>query len=173
MPDQRHHRGVRRSLEPPRPPRHRLRGPPLIPRAAGRLRGGGRLKYPPRPAQVTRRGGIADPGRRASRPMGAIQPARTRDPTRTRVRAAWQLGTSPPAHQPRASRSRRGARTRRNRAMAGVHRRTSPLAPQLRIPSVITERSRTPKRGLPSCHQLLVAARPSAMSQGVNGRRPR
>jgi len=107
-----------------------------------------------------------------ARPAGALQPDRTRDPTRTRVRAARQLGTSPPAHEPRAARSRRAARTRRPRALARVHGRASPLAPWLRIPSAITERSRAPERGLPRCYQLLVAARQSTMSKGADGRRP-
>jgi DNA-binding HxlR family transcriptional regulator len=40
------------------------------------------------------------------------------------------------------------------------------------IPSAITERSRAPERGLPRCYQLLVAARPSTMSKGADGRRP-
>jgi hypothetical protein len=82
------------------------------------------------------------------------------------------LGTSPPAHEPRAARSRRAARTRWPRALAGVHGRASPLAPWLRIPSAITERSRAPERGPPRCCQLLVAARRSTMSKGADGRRP-
>ena len=110
--------------------------------------------------------------RTRDRPAGALQPDRTRDPTRTRVRAARQLGTSPPAHEPRAARSRRAARTRRPRALAGVHGRAAPLAPWLRIPCAITERSRAPERGLPRCYQLLVAARQSTMSKGADGRRP-
>ena len=54
------------------------------------------------------------------------QPGRTRDPTPTLVRAARQLGTSPPAHQLRAERSRRAARTRRRpRPLARVHGRAA------------------------------------------------
>ena len=95
------------------------------------------------------------------------QPGRTRDPTPTHVRAARQLGTSPPAHQLRAERSRRAARTRRRpRALARVHGRAAPLAPWLRYPTAITERSRAPERGLPRCYQPLVTARQSTMSQG-------
>ena len=135
-------------------------------------RRGDRLKYSRRPTQATRRVGIAHPRGHASRPAGALQPDRTRDPARTRVRAARQLGTSPPAHEPRAARSRRAARTRRPRALARVHGRASPLAPWLRIPSAITERSRAPERGLPRCCQLLVAARRSPMSKGADGCRP-
>ena len=85
---------------------------------------------------------------------------------------ARQLGTSPSAHEPRAARSRRAARTRRPRALAGVHGRASPRAPWLQVPSAITERSRAPERGLPRCYQLLVAARQSTMSKGADGRRP-
>ena len=44
--------------------------------------------------------GTAHPRGHATRPAGALQPDRTRDPARTRVRAARQLGTSPPAHEP-------------------------------------------------------------------------
>ena len=158
MPDQRHRRGVRRSLEPARPPRHRLRRPPLLPGAAGRLQEGiasnilaDRLKRLVESGLLTREDTRA-------RPAGALQPDRTRDPTRARVRAARQLGTSPPAHQPRAARSRRAARGRRARALAGVHGRASPRAPRLRIPTAITERSRAPERGLPRCHRLLGSA---------------
>src|SRR6266566_1673561 len=166
VPDQRRHRGVRRSLEPDRPPRHRLRRPPLFPGAAGRLNRGDRLKYSRRPAQATRQVGTAHPRGHATRPAGTLQPDRTRDPARTRVRAARQLGTSPPAHELRAERSRRAARTRRPRALAGVHARAAPLAPWLRYLTAITERSRAPERGLPRCYQLLVAARQPAMSKG-------
>jgi hypothetical protein len=112
------------------------------------------------------------PVRTRTRPAGALQPDRTRDPTRTRLRAARQLGTSPPAHELRAAGSRRAARTRRPRTLARVHARTSPLAPWLRIPSAITERSRAPERGLPGCYQLLVAARQPTMSKGADGCRP-
>ena len=86
-----------------------------------------------------------------------------------------QLGSWGLRHRPtssRAARSRRAARTRRPRALARVHGRASPLAPWLRIPSAITERSRAPERGLPRCYQLLVAARQSTMSKGADGRRP-
>ena len=90
----------------------------------------------------------------------------------THVRAARQLGISPPAHQLRAARSRRAARTRQPRALARVHGRASPLEPWLQIPRAITERSRAPERDLPRCYQLLVAARQSTISKGADGRRP-
>src|SRR5680860_622022 len=91
-------------------------------------------KYPRRPNEATRRVGTAHPCGHATRPASALQPDRTRDPADTRVRAARQLGTSPPAHELRAARSRRAARTRRPRALARVHGRATAFASRLRIP---------------------------------------
>jgi len=68
-------------------------------RAAGQLNRRDRLKHSRRPAQATRSVWAAHPWGRRTRPAGGLQPDRTRDSTHTRVRAARQLGTSPPAYQ--------------------------------------------------------------------------
>jgi DNA-binding HxlR family transcriptional regulator len=85
-----------------------------------------------------------------------------------------QLGSWGLRHRPTGSALRVRAELLEQgpRALAGVHGRTAPLAPWRRYPTAITERSRASERGLPRCYQLLVAARPSTMSKGADGRRP-
>ena len=104
-----------------------------------------RRDYSRRPTQATRQVGTATPARTRGlrRPAGALQPDRTRDPTRTRVRAARQLGASPPAHElarwqassRRAARTRRPLRSGKSSCTSFAARASAPISPP-RSPSV-------------------------------------
>jgi hypothetical protein len=130
----------------------------------------GSAKIPCRPAQATRRGGLLT--REDAR---ACQRARysLTEPAIQLVPVFAQLGSWGLRHRPTSSELRVRAELLEQGGPALWQEFMDELRrSQIRYVTAITERSRAPERGLPRCRQLLVAARPSAMYKGADGRLP-